>query len=124
MRLSGFPERSPTVWLFEQLVSAFGPMSGVALGRRFGCWCIKLGRYPFIALNGDQIAFRVGFEASALAEQLPQARLWNPRNGRQAKQCWVADSTGNLESIATLGAIAYRRAALATARTKADGASE
>jgi hypothetical protein len=96
--------------LFEQLLEVFVEIPGVALGRHYGRWCIKLRRHPFIALDGELIAFCVGSAAPALVQQLPRARLWNPRAGRQPKQSWIAHPTLNHESIATLGALAYGRA--------------
>jgi hypothetical protein len=123
MRLSDSSERSSAGSLFEEMVTALSEMPGVALGRRYCCWCIKLVRYPFIALDGDQIAFRVGLEASALLPQFPQARLWNPRNDRQAKQSWISLPAGKMEPIATLGAIAYMRATKGEVNRKIDVAA-
>ncbi len=124
MRPSDRPERSPAGSLFDELVATLGEMPGVALGRRYGCWCIKLRRYPFIALDGDRIAFRIGLEAPTFLGQFTQARLWNPQNGRQPKQSWVAHPAGNPEPIATLGAMAYERAIKAAGRQMGDAAAE
>jgi hypothetical protein len=110
--------------VFAQLAAALGEMPEVVLGRRFGCWCLKLGRHPFIALTRDRIAFRVGLEASDLVHRFPQARLWNPRNGRQPKRCWVTYPAGNPEAIASLGALAYGCAVTGAVRTKGDAAAQ
>jgi hypothetical protein len=115
MPRSDLPEQSQAGLIFKELVAAFGDMQGVALGRRFGCWCIKLQRDPLIVLDGDQLAFSVG-NACELLPNYPRGRLWNPREGRQAKRSWIATPAFNLEQIATLGAIAYQRAVAAAVR--------
>jgi hypothetical protein len=100
--------------LFDQLAAALRDMPDVTLGRRYGCPCIKFRGHPFIALDGDRIAFRIGAAASVLLAQFPQARLWNPRNGRLPKQSWISHPEGDPEPMAALGAMAYERAANAS----------
>jgi hypothetical protein len=108
MLLFDYPERTPAESLFDELTIALAEMPGVALGRRYGRWCLKFQRQPFIALDQHQIAFRVGLEATALLEYFPPARLWNPRNERMPKQSWIAHPACDPERIATLSAMAYK----------------
>jgi hypothetical protein len=99
---------SGTALQFEELAATLEEMPGVLLGRSYGRWCIKLRQNAFIALDGEQIAFCVGARAASLVERFPSACLWNPRKGRRPKQCWIAVRAGGVESVATLGAMAYQ----------------
>lgn len=110
---------TPTACLFREMLGALAHVDKVELGRQFGRWCIKLDRRPFIVLDGETLAFRVGLDAPHLAAQRPGCTLWNPRYQRRAKETWVAEVAADLESLATLGSIAYLRA-LAESRDAAD----
>lgn len=96
-----------SVAVFEEMATVFGDLPDVVLGRKFGRWCLKRQGVPFIVLDRQEIAFRVGLSAPRLVAEYHLARLWNPYGYRRAKQSWVVCPASDSELIAEVGAIAY-----------------
>jgi hypothetical protein len=96
-----------SVAVFEEVASIFGTMPDVALGRKFGRWCLKRDGVAFIVLDRHEIAFRVGLSADRLVAEYDFTRFWSPYGYRRAKQSWVVCPPINSELIAEAGAIAY-----------------
>lgn len=96
-----------TAAVFEEMANVFVDLPDVALGRKFGRWCLKRQGVPFIVLDRHEIAFRVGLSAARLVAEYHFARLWNPYGYRRAKHSWVVCPACESELIAEAGAIAY-----------------
>lgn len=93
--------------VFEEMADVLGDLPDVALGRKFGRWCLKRQGVAFIVLDRHEIAFRVGPSAQRLVAEYHLARLWNPYGYRRAKLSWVVCPVCDSELVAEAGAIAY-----------------
>ena len=119
----GSPPRfiNPLAPRFDELVNALLELPDVALGRRFGMPCVKLGKRPLVAFDRYSyagIAFRIG-EANAadLHAEMPQLDYWNPKHGRQPKLSWLVCNVANTELLVHLAAIAYEQALKSSGKT-------
>jgi hypothetical protein len=98
---------------FEELAAALVEQPSVALGRSFGCPCIKYGKRPFLVFDEQVggIAFRVGEQsADALLAEFSLVEYWNPKQDRQPKQSWLVCRVSNGEALVQLAAAAYEYA--------------
>lgn len=110
---------------FAELAAALAEQPNVALGRRFGMSCVKLGKRPFLAHDDGErggIAFRIGEHgALRLLVEMPQLEYWNPRQERQPKRSWLICRHGHGELLVRLALDAYEQALRDGIRAAADG---
>lgn len=97
--------------VFDEIADALRDVVGIEPGRSFGRPCLKhLGR-PFVAHDGEVIAFRLGSLAAAAIAEWPDLTYWNPRGHRRPKTSWVVCSVVAREVLADLAARAANHAA-------------
>jgi hypothetical protein len=75
--------------LLSEIAAGFDADEGVTVGNWFGKPCLKVGGKVFAALEGGDMAFKLGREAHAAALQVEGARPFDPRGQGHPMKQWV-----------------------------------
>jgi hypothetical protein len=102
----------------DEIAAQFGPELDVATGKWFGKPCIKVSGKVFVALWGDDLAFKLTGDAHSEALQIKGAHLFDPRGKGHPMREWVQIPAAQSSNWGRFAELAYEYVAGASEAQK------